>query len=179
MYIFWRHGFQGTSLTVLTEAMGISRPTLYAAFGDKVTLFREAVLAYSARTAADYAAVLNLPTAREVAEGWLRLAGHVSPTPGAPPGCIILQGVFVGSADTVELRAELSALRRFGTDELARRFHRAFIEGDLQPGTNPDQLAEYLTAVAVGMTVGSVDGVTPDRLNGVVRAAMANWPPCA
>lgn len=176
MYVFWRHGYEGTSLTDLTSAMGISRPTLYAAFGDKVTLFREAVLAYSARTAEDYAAVLALSSARQVAEAWLRLAGHVSPAPDAPPGCIILQGVFVGSADTAELRAELTALRRFGTQELCQRLHRAVKEGDLNPGTDPDQLAEYLTAVAVGMTVGSVDGVSPDRLDGIVHSALANWP---
>lgn len=176
MMLFWRQGFEGTSLSELTAAMGISRPSLYAAFGDKASLFREAVLAYTHRTAELFAAALALPTAREVAETWLRLAGHLAPEPDAPTGCMILQGALVGSADTADLRAELTAVRRAATDDLAQRLRRAAAEGDLPPGADPNLLAEYLTAVAVGMKIGSVDGVSPQRLEEIATLALTHWP---
>ena len=81
--------------------MGISKPTLYATFGDKAGLFREAVVVYTAVRAKEYISALALPTAREVADAWLRLTGGVTRDPGAPSGCFTVQGALVGNATPI------------------------------------------------------------------------------
>ncbi len=105
MLIFWEKGYEGSSLSDLTDAMEISKPTLYAAFGDKEGLLREAVRAYVGLRAADYAAALGRRTAREVAEAWLRLTGGVREESHVPPGCLLIQGALVGSEASGRYRA--------------------------------------------------------------------------
>ncbi len=176
MLVFWRYGYEGSSLTQLTEAMGISRPTLYASFGDKVSLFREAVIAYTSLRAQAYTEAMNLPTARGVAEAWLRLTGGVTRSPGAPSGCFIVQGALVGSADSDCLRGELADIRQGATVQLTERFQRAQLEGDLPSDVDAGTLAEYLASLASGMAVQSASGSSPEQLHRVVDLAMANWP---
>jgi AcrR family transcriptional regulator len=176
MLHFWRYGYEGSSLSDLTKAMDISKPTLYAAFGDKMSLFREAVTAYASLRAKEYASALALPTAREVADAWLRLTGGVTPTEGSPSGCLLVLGAISGNGDTAVLREELASLRRQGTLDLRKRFRRAQRQGDLPASVDPDVLAEYLASLANGMALQSASGVSPKELNRVVDLVMANWP---
>lgn len=176
MIHFWRYGYEGSSLSDLTEAMDISKPTLYAAFGDKEKLFREAVVAYTSLRAEAYDAALALPTAKEAADAWLRLTGGVTPAKGSPPGCLIVLGALTPSGDTALLRDELTHIRRQGTLQLRDRLRRARREGDLPLSVDPDVLAEYLAALANGMAVQSASGVSPKQLNAIVDLAMEIWP---
>src|SRR3981189_1908276 len=66
--VFWSKGYEGASLSDLTEAMGITRPSLYAAFGNKEALFRKALDLYEHDKLAFVGAALEAPTARGVAE---------------------------------------------------------------------------------------------------------------
>ncbi len=176
MLVFWKHGFDGTSFTDLTEATGMSKPTLYAAFGDKINLFRQAVLAYSAMTAEAYEEALNRPTAREAVEASLRLARGLDPKPGEPMVCFLVQGALTGSADTQMLRNELTAMRREATEKLQQRLERAQREGDLPTTVDAAVMAEYLASVAVGVSVQAAGGTPPEQLNQVVKMVMAQWP---
>lgn len=176
MLLFWTQGYEGVSIADLTEAMGISKPTLYAAFGDKESLLREALRMYLGLRAGDYTAALNLSTVREVAEAWLRLTAGVRREAGAPPGCFIVQGALVGSEASRVIQDELASIRNEGTRQLEQRFARAKQEGDL-PGTwEPGPLAQYLSALASGLAVQSTGGVSPEVLNQAVDQVMANWP---
>ncbi len=176
MLVFWKHGFDGTTYTNLTAATGMSKPTLYATFGDKVDLFREAVVAYSAMNAATYEEALNRPTAREAVEACLRLARGLAPKPGEPMVCFLVQGALTGSADTQELRDELTALRQQGTELLRGRLERAQREGDLPRTEDAAALAEFVMSLATGMSVQAAGGSTPAQLEQVVAFAMAHWP---
>lgn len=176
MRVFWQHGFDATSFTELTEATGMSKPTLYATFGDKVNLFREAVVAYSTMTAKSYEDALNQPTAREAVEACLRLARGLDPKPGEPVGCFLVQGALTGSADTQQLRDELVVLRQQAKELLRLRLERARQEGDLPDAADPAALAEYFSTLAAGMTVQAAGGSTPEQLNQVVTLAIAHWP---
>ena len=176
MLVFWKHGFDGTSFTDLTEATGMSKPTLYATFGDKVDLFREAVVAYSALAAKAYEEALNRPTAREAVEACLRLARGLDPKPGEPIVCFLVQGALTGSADTQVLRDELTALRRQATEQLQTRLERAQREGDLPETADAAVLADYFTSLVVGLSVQAAGGSTPEQLNQVVTLALAQWP---
>jgi AcrR family transcriptional regulator len=176
MLVFWKHGFDGTSYADLTAATGMSKPTLYATFGDKVNLFREAVIAYSELGAQAYEDALNRPTAREAVEACLRLARALDPKPGEPVVCFLVQGALTGSADTQTLRDELTALRWQATGKLQERLERAQREGDLSPTVDAAVMAEYFVSLATGLSVQAVGGSTPEQLNRVVEMVMSQWP---
>lgn len=176
MLVFWRQGYEGASLADLTEAMKISKPTLYAAFGDKEGLLREALRMYLGLRAEDYTAALNRSTVKEVAEAWLRLTGGVREEADVPPGCFTVQGALVGSQASRVVQDDLASIRNEGTRQLMQRFERAKQERDL-PGTwEPGPLAQFLSALASGLAVQSSGGVSPMVLNEVVDQVMANWP---
>ena len=176
MRVFWSHGYEGASLTELTEAMGISRPSLYATFGDKAGLFRETVATYTVGRDHIFEAALALPTAREVADRILRPNPTSCSNPDNPAGCFLVQGALVGSEDSDCMKHELATIRAQGTEQLAERFNRAKDEGDLPPEVDPTTLAHYVSSLSYGLAVQASSGVSLEQLTRVVDLAMANWP---
>src|SRR6202795_3875377 len=92
MRLFWAKGYEGTSVADLTGTLGISRPSLYAAFGDKQSLFRAALERYAAGPAGYVAVALGKPTAREVAEHLPRGAADLQASSSNPGGCLTING---------------------------------------------------------------------------------------
>src|SRR5213080_2599662 len=90
--VFWGQGYEGTTLPELTAAMGINRPSLYAAFGNKEQLFRKALDRYGAGPVAFVAAALQEPTARGVAEAMFRGGLRLMSDKGKPRGCMVVHG---------------------------------------------------------------------------------------
>src|SRR6202158_6047751 len=110
MQVFWRNGYEGASLSALTQAMGINRPSLYAAFGDKETLFRKALDRYDEGPAAYVRDALKQPTARAVTQHLLRGTADLFTDPHHPLGCLMVQGALVcGEADDCICRELVSA----------------------------------------------------------------------
>ncbi|PZG20456.1 TetR family transcriptional regulator, partial [Micromonospora craterilacus] len=95
MRVFWQHGYEGASLADLTEAMGINRTSMYAAFGNKEELFRKALTRYSNGPASYGAEALAEPTAQRVATVFLHGAVRSSTLPGYPAGCLSLRASLV------------------------------------------------------------------------------------
>lgn len=177
MIVFWQRGFEGTSLTDLTEAMGISRPSLYAAYGNKEELFHRALQRYlETGPAAMYRAALQEPTARGVVEELLRGAAQCLTDPCHPAGCLSVQGALSCSEAAQSIKNELSALRCTGEDELRARFERAKAEGDLPAASNPAALARYIATMLQGMSVQAAGGATREQLLDVAEMALAAWP---
>src|SRR3984957_16068770 len=96
MRLFWAKGYEGTSIADLTETLGISKPSLYAAFGDKQSLFRAALERYAAGPASYVAEALGKPTAREVAGHLLRGAADLDTDSTNPGGCLTVNGAIAG-----------------------------------------------------------------------------------
>src|SRR5580704_14971210 len=120
MHLFWRKGFLGTSLSDLTEAMGINRPSLYAAFGNKEALFRKVVDRYSQGPAGYAEEALEEPTARGVVERFLRGAVDLNTThPLSPGGCLMVQSALACGAEAEPIRRELVSRRRAGEATLS------------------------------------------------------------
>ncbi|MDB5296262.1 MAG: transcriptional regulator [Phycisphaerales bacterium] len=178
MRLFWRHGFEGTSLGALTAAMGINRPSLYAAFGNKEALFRRAVDRYVERTGGLLGDALAQPTARQAAEHLLRGAalGGRSGDGDEAPGCLLVQAALACGASAEPVRLELVARRGATEAALRRRFERATADGDLPPGTCPAELAKYVATVLHGLAVQSAGGAGPAELLPVVDLALRVWP---
>ena len=112
MLLFWRHGYEGTSLQALTAALGVTPPSIYAAFGDKKRLFQEAVQLYSAGGSASARIIGGAPTARAAAEGLLQAAACGFTGAETPPGCLVASAAVTGSPASADMQAELAAVRR-------------------------------------------------------------------
>jgi AcrR family transcriptional regulator len=176
MLLFWRKGYEGTSIADLTGALGITRPSLYAAFGNKELLFRTVLDRYDERTAEFLSTSLNLPTAREVAEGLLRGAANFHASPANPPGCLMVHGALVGSDESDPLRRETRNRRARLREAIRKRLERALAEGDLPEGAEPEALARYIVTVMRGMAVEAASGAKGKDLYQIVYMAMRAWP---
>lgn len=174
--VFWQKGYEGTSLSDLTKAMGINRPSLYAAFGDKEALFRKALARYEQGPVNFMREALHEPTARGVAERLL--FGSVESMCAArnPQGCMLVQGALTAGDAAEHVRRELAQHRESGVTSLTERLRRAKKERDLPADADPAALARYLMTVMNGMAVQSVSGATTADLRKVAETALRSWP---
>lgn len=174
--VFWRKGYEGTSYADLTAAVGVERPALYAAFGNKEALFRRVLARYTERELAYVPEALALPTAREVAAHMLARAVELNTRCPDHTGCLYLNGVLAGSDAAEPVRQALIAARADGEAALCQRFARAKAEGDLPPDAQPEALAAFLMAVLHGIGVQAKAGFSRDRLDAVAALALASFP---
>lgn len=175
--VFWEHGYEGASLTDLTSAMGITRTSMYAAFGNKEELFRKALERYTEGPAAYGARALEKATALEVATAILDGAVRATTCHDSPAGCLAVQGSLAAGDSGRAAHDALVAWRNDGCRQLHDRFQRAVDEGDLSPGADPGLLARYLMTVANGIAVQAVGGAGRAELQRVADMALRNWPP--
>lgn len=176
MHVFWRQGYDGTSLTDLTLAMGINKPSLYATFGNKEALFRRAVARYLEGPAAGVGRALELPTAREVVAQLLDFYADAPGSPGREAGCLMVNGALGCSAEAEPLGEELAKGRQAAVVALRRRLERAQREGDLPASAKPAALAMFVWTVLQGMAVQAKSGATRAQLREVAALAMRAWP---
>ncbi len=174
--VFWRKGYEGTTLPDLTRAMGINRPSLYAAFGNKETLFRRAIDHYAEGPASHVSLALAEPSARRAIERLLLGSIDLMTAPGNPRGCFLVQGALACGDEADTLRREMARRRTATASALRRRFQKAKREGELPAGVNPADLARYFAVVLHGLAVQASSGATRAELRRVARVALAAWP---
>ena len=175
--VFWEKGYEGTSLPDLTAAMGINRPSLYAAFGNKEALFRKALDRYASGKAGCAAlAALEAPTARAAVEALL--LGNIEglTDPATPRGCLMVQGALTCGDDAAGIREELTRRRIANEAQIRARLERAADEGDLPPGADPADLARFVSTLLQGLSVQAAGGASREQLEAVARIAMDAWP---
>ena len=174
MHVFWAKGYEGASLSHLTRAMRINRPSLYAAFGNKQRLFRKALNRYVNGPVAWFGKALAAPKARDVVEqiffNTVRMAGD----PKTPAGCLLVQGAL--ACGDASVRKEVAARRDQAKIALRRRFQRARRGGDLPKNSDPADLAHYVMTIVRGMAVQSAGGASSDELRRVAQIALRAWP---
>lgn len=174
--VFWAKGYEGASMTDLTEAMGVTRPSLYAAFGNKEALFRKALDLYEREKLAYVGQALAEPTARKVAEHLLRGSMENQTSNCEPHGCLgVISSVACGQ-EAESVRADV--LERGGKVrvELVDRFQRAIDDGDLPHGTDVEGLTSFIYALLQGMAVQAGAGATRAELERLIDTSLAMWP---
>ena len=174
--VFWRRGFEGTSLTDLTEAMGITRPSLYATYGNKEQLFRQALDLYDESYMGFTREALTEPTARRVVERLLTGFALAQTDAHHPPGCLGTNGTLACSAAADPIRDEIVKRRTSFESALRRRIEKAKAAGDLAEDANPADLARYVMTVANGMAIQASSGASRQSLQRVVATALKAWP---
>jgi AcrR family transcriptional regulator len=176
LLVFWLKGYEGASLPDLTEAMGINRPSLYAAFGNKEALFRKAIGRYLEGPARHIGEALGEATARGVVERLLHANIDLITDSQKPRGCFMVQGALACGDDADRIRRELEKQRAAGQTALRERLARAVAEGDLAPDADPDDLARYVAIVLQGMAVQAASGATRAELMRAAEIALSAWP---
>jgi AcrR family transcriptional regulator len=174
--VFWRKGYEGTSLSDLTEAMGINRPSLYAAFGNKEELFRKALARYLDGPASFHREALQQPKAKAAVERLLYGMVEALTNPCHPSGCLAVQGALSCGDAAQSIRDELVRRRAEAEAELRQRLERAKTEGDLPADANPADLARYISTVTQGMAVQAAGGASRADLQSVAEMALRTWP---
>jgi AcrR family transcriptional regulator len=176
LQVFWRRGYAGASLSELTAAMGISRPSLYAAFGNKEELFHKALDLYMGGPANGSSEALQEPNARAVLKHLLNRLVALLSDPRHPAGCLLVKGGLSSAEADDSIRDEMSKRRLAGENALRERFERAKTEGDLPAHSDPAGLAFYVTTVTHGMTVQAVNGTDENELRRLVEMVLQTWP---
>jgi len=180
LLIFWRHGYEGSSLTDLTGAMGITRPALYTAFGNKEALYIEAMNRYSGRKTEQLAKALELPTARAGVERLLINMVDGLTAGVNPAGCFLVVTAMTCGPDSQPVQDAAAACRRqSAVPALLARFDRAVDDGDLPEGTDTTGLAVYVSTVMQGLAVQAASGVGRDELHRAVAIALRAFPALA
>ena len=177
LQVFWRKGYEGASMADLTETMGITKPSLYSAFGNKEELFRKALDRYVDGPGGYFQVALAKPTARAVVEHLLYESANAVTDPNHPPGCLAVQGALSCGDAAESIKQELVSRRAKGEQDLRQRFERAIAEGDLPPGSDAADLAAYLSAILQGMAVQAAGGTTRAQLRKIAEMALRTWPP--
>jgi AcrR family transcriptional regulator len=174
--IFWTKGYEGTSLNDLTAAMGITRPSLYAAFGNKESLFRKALDLYEREKLEYIGRALEQPTARGVAEVLLRGAVENASSSDEPHGCLgVITSVACGK-EAQSIREDVLERGKVAKRALIERFEQAKKEGDLPAQVDVESLTNLLYAIVQGVCIQAGSGATRNELNRVVDTGLALWP---
>ncbi|MFC6488888.1 TetR/AcrR family transcriptional regulator [Nitratireductor sp. GCM10026969] len=176
MVLFWQRGYDGASLGELTEVMGINRPSLYAAFGSKEALFREAVALYDAIEGAPIQEKIEQsPTARQAVEAVLRHNARAYVRTDVPRGCLVVLAALIGTPEHEDLRCFLKENRKGAEDYLCQRIARGISDGDVPATADPAAMAWFYTTVNQGLSIQAKDGASMEVLDSVVDAAMVAW----
>jgi AcrR family transcriptional regulator len=174
--VFWSKGYEGASMTDLTEAMGITRPSLYAAFGNKEALFRKALDLYETEKLSYIGEALKAPTARGVAQHLLEGALANQTNTDEPHGCLGVISSVACSAEAESIRSDVLERGKIAHAALIQRMERAIAEGDFNGPVDADGITKYLTALLQGMAVQAGAGATREELQRLVDTSLMVWP---
>ncbi len=177
--VFWKYGFQDASMQELTQAMGLSKPSLYAAFGDKEALYLKALQRYASLLVGRHGGALNEePDGRRAISAFLKSMASMFADPELPGGCFVVNGsadcggLSMPPAVETALRGALQASEGF----LLARLERAQRDGQLAASARPADLASLFMSIIAGMGVMAKSGAGLDKLNTVIDSAMLAWP---
>ncbi len=177
MRLFWTRGFEVTSIHDLATAIGINAPSLYAAFGDKKQLFREAIGRYRAGSGGfAKAAISGKPTAYAAIESLLLAAAEAYTLDACPPGCMVIHSGANCTAQSDDIAGELARMRGELDELLAARIAQGQADGDVPMGADGFELAAFFAAMLKGMSAHARDGASVDVLRAIARHAMTRFP---
>jgi TetR/AcrR family transcriptional regulator, transcriptional repressor for nem operon len=175
MHTFWSRGFEGTSVADLTEAMGVSRSTLYASFGDKDAVFARVLDVYMRDISAERVRVLK--TAGSVADGLRAFFDHhirIAVDPRTPAGCLVVNTALELEAIDETTADRLGSRSRIVDQAMRELLDRGVAAGELARDTDTKATALMLVAVSYGIHVMARMHRDRKTLQTLADAAMAS-----
>lgn len=174
--LFWQHGYDGTSIAMLTTAFSCAPPTIYAAFGSKEGLYREVIKRYQQRGPADQTERANARFAYDMVESYLREVAKQFTDASHPKGCMVGTGALQCAPSSKRIATYAAATRTEGHRVFATSIEAAKRRGELPAEINAEALARFYIAVVQGMSVQAIDGATHSQLDALADIALAAWP---
>ncbi|PXA98176.1 TetR family transcriptional regulator [Nostoc sp. 3335mG] len=174
--LFWQKGYEATSISDLTRAMGIGSPSLYAAFGSKDALFVEALQHYADRHGPlVWGGFFAASTARDAVRALLLdSAMALAGAQDLPLGCMVTLS-SVGDEGCSGLGERLRAARAVTLERLRTRLDAAVASGELAKSADVHALARFVQTVQNGMSILARDGASSEELRAVADVAMLSW----
>jgi AcrR family transcriptional regulator len=177
MRLFWSRGYEATSISDLTKAMGIAPPALYAAFGDKKGLFMEAVGRYEQGPGCFAQKALTEEPTAELAMRHLLLGALESFTnPKNPTGCLVVLGAINCALESADVSEALADRRRMAEGVVRARIAAGKNAGELSDEADVDALTGMVTATLYGLAIKARDGAPRAHLRRIVEQVMKMWP---
>ncbi|MEZ0331895.1 MAG: TetR/AcrR family transcriptional regulator [Methylophilaceae bacterium] len=175
LQLFRRKGYEATSMTDITEALGINRPSVYAAFGNKETLFSQVLARYVEGPTAYLDEVLLEKTSKEVVRQFLIQSVDLLTSLEKSTGCLAVMSSVSSELESVGIQQKIiDSLNRY-EKKLVQRFDQAIREGDLPDGSNSESLSKYVTTVHKGLSVQASNGASKEELYAVVEVLLQGW----
>src|ERR1700733_8804415 len=172
MLLFWERGYEGTSMSDLTRAMGLSPSSIYAAFGDKQALFFLTVKRYMDSRAQYATRALEEPTLERVIRALFHNTVAFLTTPGHPPTCMTLAGAMGCSVDATPARDLMTEIRKQNEVAMRERLLQARESGELSKDINLDDYTRYLSSILAGLSVQAANGSTKAELKRTAQMAL-------
>ena len=176
MRVFWQKGYEGTSMPDLTEAMGMNRPSIYAAFGNKEELFTKTLELYMQKSSAALETALSAPKLQDAIANFLNMTANSFSCPESPRGCLAVQGALACSDESENAKQQALTQRETIFTALHKRFKKGLKDGDLPTKTNIEALARFYATVLNGMSIQSASGISRKELQDVAKAALNALP---
>ncbi|HTS83612.1 MAG TPA: TetR/AcrR family transcriptional regulator [Usitatibacter sp.] len=173
--VFWRKGFEGTSISDLTEAMGINPPSLYAAFGDKEQLFLEAAESYGRKRGSE-CPYCDEPTARGAVEKLLTYMARELSASDQPRGCMMVNAAATSANASPRLQRVLAEKRAANREHMRARIKQGIADGDVPVDTDAGALADFYVTIMSGLSMQARDGASRKSLLATVERAMLVFP---
>ena len=167
--VFWAHGYEGTSLTNLTDALNMNRPSIYAAFGNKQTLFSLSLQTYIDEQLVFVDEAVKQETLSEVIE--MLFSKQIDLLTKKKRGCMLVQAALSCGEETQAIKDELTEQRKLLEGKLRKRFQRAQLKKDTSSSESPAAAAKYITTIYQGLSVQAASGATKKELIEVAELA--------
>jgi TetR/AcrR family transcriptional regulator, copper-responsive repressor len=175
MMLFWKHGYDATSVSLLTEAMGIGAPSLYAAFGDKRGLFKEALDHYMTNYGSFMVSAFRDEADPRAAVARMLLgAAEMFTSAGHPPGCMIITSATNCAPESAAVEKRLRTIRQSTVHAIEEKIANG--PKATSPRASAHTLALFFSATLQGMSAQARDGASREELEGIARAALRAWP---
>lgn len=175
--LFWKHGYDNTSMADLSAAMELRPPSIYAAFGSKEGLFEEVLQRYAERIGSGIWGNLDqFKSAKKATRHLLISTIETFSSAENPHGCMIVLAAPQPDAEHSKVAQSLCERRQGNTRTLKKIYLEAVRRGEIPRGADVERMANYYVTVQHGISIQTRDGVDRDALMAVADAAMATWP---
>jgi AcrR family transcriptional regulator len=164
MRIFWEKSYEGATMADLTEATGLNRSSIHAAFGSKEGLFLKVVKRYWEGPLRYIPKALAEPTLPRVVEALIRGAVNFLSTPGNPKGCLAIHGALVCGTSGERVMQTMAEWRKTTVNMIKKRIQQGQREGELRGEVNAADYARYIAATMTGLVVQSLNGANRAEL---------------
>lgn len=173
--VFWQRGYEGTSMSDLVSALGIASARIYAAFGSKENLFREAIALYLSQEGAFADTALQEPNTRLAIAQLLTQAVEIYTQQTHPQGCMVVLSLTNYASENENIMSWLANYRKARTTAIIQRLNEGVTQGDLPKETNTQALGDYISTLFHGISIQARDGVSKAHLLAMVDVAMTGF----